>query len=180
MAKISVHDIRGLCDAGVFRVTVEEGNAFIEETATGKRVCLTGPAPVPAAPRPRPTERRSKTERMFGSKDTWNIPAGATVDKDQGPYRGFLLIRCEECGEVKAYCAKRETYAFRCKCGHETPLEKLRPMFVKCKCGKEFRYRTNLTDEHYTHTCLDCGSPVDLELNRRGTAYVTIGENERG
>ena len=31
MAKISVHDIRGLCDAGVFRVTVEGSDAFIEE-----------------------------------------------------------------------------------------------------------------------------------------------------
>lgn len=158
MAKISVHDIRGLCDTGVFRVTVEGNDAFIEETATGKRVCLTAPA----APRPRCAERHSRTERMFGSKDTWNVPPSVNADKDQGPYRGFLLIRCEECGEVKGYCAKRETYSFR------------------CKCGKEFRYKTNLTDQRYTHTCLDCGSPVDLEVNRRGTAYVTIGENERG
>ena len=39
MAKISVHDIRGLCDAGVFRVTVEGSDAFI---ARGGRI----PAPM--------------------------------------------------------------------------------------------------------------------------------------
>ena len=175
MGKISVHDVRGLCDAGIFRVTVVGLDAFLEEVATGKKVCLTAPKEQSH----RTADRHSRTERMFGSKDTWNMPASASTDKDQGPYRGFLLIRCEECGEVKAYCAKRETYGFRCKCGHETPLEKLRPMYVKCKCGKEFRYKTNLTDQRYMHSCLDCGSPIDLEINRRGTAYVTIGESEK-
>lgn len=31
-------------------------------------------------------------------------------DDGQGPYKGFLLIVCEECGAVKAFCAKRETW----------------------------------------------------------------------
>ena len=80
-------------------------------------------------------------------------------DDGQGPYKGFLLIVCEECGAVKAFCAKRETYSFRCdECGYETPLENLRPMYMHC-----------------THTCLRCKAPVDMELNRRGTAYVTVG-----
>ena len=129
-----------------------------------------------------PPLRRAAQQNGTNVRQQRHLECSAQRERgqDQGPYRGFLLIRCEECGEVKGYCAKRETYSFRCKCGHETPLEKLRPMFVKCKCGKEFRYKTNLTDQRYTHTCLDCGSPVDLEVNRRGTAYVTIGENERG
>ena len=97
-------------------------------------------------------------------------------DDGQGPYKGFLLIVCEECGAVKAFCAKRETYSFRCdECGYETPLENLRPMYMHCKCGKSFRYKTNATEETITHTCLDCKAPVDMELNRKGTAYVTIG-----
>lgn len=83
---------------------------------------------------------------------------------------------CEECGAVKAFCAKRETYSFRCQeCGHETPLEGLRPMFMHCKCGKSFRYKTNAETETITHSCLDCKAPVDMELNGKGTAYVTIG-----
>lgn len=97
-------------------------------------------------------------------------------DEGQGPYKGFLLIVCEECGAVKAFCAKRETYSFRCdECGYETPLENLRPMYMHCKCGKSFRYKTNATTETITHTCIACKAPVDMELNRRGTAYVTIG-----
>lgn len=119
----------------------------------------------------------SRNERMFGPRDTWSAPAAPKdTDEGQGPFRGFLMVKCEECGEVKAYCAKHETYGFRCKCGHETPLENLRPMFMHCKCGKSFRYKTNLKDKQYTHTCMDCGTPVDMEINGRGTAYVTIGD----
>lgn len=129
----------------------------------------------------RTAARASRMERMFGSRDTWNTPAAEVVkekdpDAGQGPFRGFLMIKCDECGEVKAYCARHDTYGFRCKCGHETPLERLRPMYMKCKCGKEFRYKTNLQESRYTHTCMDCGSPVDMEINSRGTAFVTIGE----
>lgn len=100
-------------------------------------------------------------------------------DDGQGPYKGFLLIVCEECGAAKAFCAKRETYSFRCdECGHVTALENLRPMYMHCKCGESFRYRTNATAETITHTCLRCKAPVDMELNRKGTAYVTVGMKE--
>ena len=86
------------------------------------------------------------------------------------------MIVCEECGAAKAFCTKRETYSFRCdECGHVTALENLRPMYMHCKCGESFRYRTNATAETITHTCLRCKAPVDMELNRRGSAYVTIG-----
>lgn len=121
-------------------------------------------------------KRNSRMERMFGARETWNTASTPNPDEGQGPYKGFLLVVCEECGEIKAFCAKRETYSFRCdKCGHETALENLRPMYMHCKCGKSFRYKTNATEETITHTCLDCKAPVDMELNKKGTAYVTIG-----
>lgn len=119
-------------------------------------------------------ERNSRVERMFGERESW---ATAEEDRTQRPYKGFLLVVCEECGAVKAFCAKRETHSFRCQeCGHETPLEGLRPMFMHCKCGKMFRYKTNAETKTITHSCLDCKAPVDMELNRRETAYVTIEE----
>ena len=117
--------------------------------------------------------KSSRVERMFGKKEDWTK---RDPDEGQGPYKGFLLVVCEECGEIRAFCAKRETYSFRCdECGHETALENLRPMYMHCKCGKSFRYRTNATTETITHTCIACKAPVDMELNRKGTAYVTIG-----
>lgn len=119
-----------------------------------------------------PGQRMSRVERMFGSRDSWATPA---ADDGQGPYKGFLMIECEECGAVKAFCAKRETYGFKCSCGHETPLENLRPLFMHCKCGKSFRYKTNVTAQTITHTCLNCKAPVDMELNSKGNAYVTVG-----
>ena len=96
---------------------------------------------------------------------------------NQGPYKGFLLIKCEHCGEIKAFCAKKEIFGYRCdSCKETTPLENLRPMYLRCKCGKEFRYKTNLAEEAFSHKCIECGAPVDLVLNKRKTAYVTVRE----
>ena len=46
---------------------------------------------------------------------------------------------------------------------------------MHCKCGKSFRYKTNVTAQTITHTCLNCKAPVDMELNSKGNAYVTVG-----
>ena len=118
---------------------------------------------------------RRKWIQQAAEVDPAPAPLSEALDEGQGPFRGFLMIECEECRAVKAFCAKRELYAFRCdKCGHETPLENLLPMFMRCKCGRQFRYKTNLTAPEFSHNCLDCESPVDMRLNRRRTAYVTI------
>ena len=110
-----------------------------------------------------PAERsRSNNEGPFGN---------------EGPYKGFLIIKCEHCGAIKAFCAKKDLYGYRCDdCKQVTPLENLRPMYLKCKCGKEFRYKTNLAEEAFSHKCIECGAPVDLVLNKRKTAYVTVRE----
>lgn len=126
---------------------------------------------------------KSRVESMFGSKETWNTPEESGQDKpNEGKqtYKGFLLIRCEKCGRVKAYCAKYPTSAHRCECGHSTELEDLIPVYAVCKCGGEFKYRTNIRDPQITIDCLKCSAPIDLELNKRETAYVTIGREMRG
>ena len=168
MEYIQVKDIWAACQAGKLRAYTDGPGIWIEDTETHEAVMLVD-RQTPAAP----GQRKSRVERMFGSRESWGAPA---ADEGQGPYKGFLLVVCEECGEVKAFCAKRETYGFRCgHCGHETPLEHLRPMYMHCKCGKSFRYKTNANTETITHACLDCKAPVDMELNTKGTAYVTIG-----
>lgn len=172
MENIKIQDVWELCQRGALRAFAKGGSVYLEDTTTGESVRLDNcPEKAGARSRHEP-EHRSRVERMFGSRDSWATPA---ADDGQGPYKGFLLIECEECGAVKAFCAKQETYGFKCSCGHETPLENLRPLFMHCKCGKSFRYKTNVTAQTITHTCLNCKAPVDMELNNKETAYVTVG-----
>ncbi len=172
MEQIRVKDIFAACQSGRLRAYTDGPGIWIEDTGTGEAVMLVDR---PAADEPDKPRPRKRVERMFGERENWAVSGGLDADEGQGPYKGFLLIVCEECGAVKAFCAKRETYSFKCPCGHETALERLRPMYMHCKCGKTFRYKTNAQTETLTHNCLDCKAPVDMELNGRGTAYVTIG-----
>lgn len=138
MESTSISDVRRMCQRGAFRAYVQGGKVFLEDTATGQVVPLngeSGPANTERRAAPHREDRRgSRVERMFGARDTWK---SADPDADQGPYRGFLIVQCEECGAIKAFCAKHETYGYKCgECGHETPLKKLRPLFMHCKCGK--------------------------------------------
>lgn len=124
---------------------------------------------------------KSRAETMFGAREGWNMPAADKREAmrerfNRDGFTGFLHLVCEECGETKTFCTKQPTTAFKCKCGHETPLRDLLPIHVTCKCGKTSKYKTNSTKMAFTMNCLDCGSPVDLELNRRGTAYVPVGQ----
>lgn len=92
---------------------------------------------------------------------------------DEGPYTGFLLIKCAACGEVSGFNAKRPIYASRCKkCGGETLLEKLRMAYLNCGCGKSYSYKTNIQEAEFEYPCLACGKPIRVQLNWRGTAYV--------
>ena len=132
---------------------------------------------------PRP-QGRSRAETMFGSREGWNMPAAGKANAgrhdDQEAYKGFLYIRCENCGEVKGYNAKFPSTYHRCSCGHNTDLRDLRVAHVRCqKCGASFNYRTNLQHD-FTIECITCGSPVDMELGAKGTAFVTVGQKPVG
>lgn len=112
MESTSISDVRRMCQRGAFRAYVQGGKVFLEDTATGQVVPLngeSGPANTERRAAPHREDRRgSRVERMFGARDTWK---SADPDADQGPYRGFLIVQCEECGAIKAFCAKHETYA---------------------------------------------------------------------
>ena len=139
----------------------------------------------PEAPQTATGRPHSRVERMFGNFKAGTQPGQREGDEppeaaqQAGPstYKGFLLIKCEHCGEVKGFCAKIPASRNACsKCGKVTELRGLKPLHLKCKCGSEFTYRTNMTDEAFDWPCLNCGSLVDLELNRRGDTYVTVGD----
>ena len=44
----------------------------------------------------------------------------------------------------------------------------------RCKCGKIFKYRTNIEEDSITYNCLSCGAPVDLVYNKKARAYQTV------
>lgn len=157
-----------------------------------------GPERVPAEPEPpsEPEQLLSRVERLFGRRESWpNATAAATPSQDKpkaeaeetedtGPeasfsrraVKGFLIVECENCGQTREFCSRAEITSNRChSCGHVTTLDKtyMRPAYAKCKCGREFKYQTNATGDTITINCIACGSPIDMQLNGRGTAYVT-------
>lgn len=158
-----------------------------------------GPERVPAEPEPpsEPEQLLSRVERLFGRREIWpNATAAATPSQDKpkaeveetedtGPeasfsrraVKGFLIVECESCGQTREFCSRAEITSNRChSCGHVTTLDKtyMRPAYAKCKCGREFKYQTNATGDTITINCIACGSPIDMQLNGRGTAYVTL------
>lgn len=84
-------------------------------------------ASLPEIHKAEPTSLRAKPSRaetMFGPKETWAIPDRAEVEETTPKtYKGFLLIRCAQCGELRGFCVKQPISSYRCAaCGGETPL----------------------------------------------------------
>lgn len=115
-----------------------------------------------------------------------NITKKWEEDKSQlirtdGKYTGFLLIRCEECGDVRGFCSKKPIDTYICnECGHQTQLANMRAAYLDCECGRHFKYMTNETSEVITWNCLDCGREIDAMLNSRRTAYTTVSDPRLG
>ena len=107
---------------------------------------------------------------------------GRKIDRyREGPYKGFLLIECEECGHVEGYMQHNETFVSRCKeCGEDTLLEKLKPVYMVCKCGQTYKYLTNITRKTFTYTCKQCGADVDLMLEAGDRYFITMGQKRTG
>ena len=100
---------------------------------------------------------------------------------NDGAYKGFILAKCESCGKVKGVCFREPQKDYICaECGKKTTLHDLKPAYLHCSCGKDFHYKTNITDSTFEHACMGCGKPVELIINKTRTAYVTRlrgGEN---
>lgn len=105
--------------------------------------------------------------------DIWDsmVQYGDSREK-QGFIAGFMMA-CDlfRTGGTGSYDSK----SYKCECGKETELVNLKPLYTKCKCGNEFKYMTNMNTAEFTYKCFTCGSPVDVKMNSRRTAYITIG-----
>lgn len=140
MESTSISDVRRMCQRGAFRAYVQGGKVFLEDTATGQVVPLngeSGPANTERRAVPHREDRRgSRVERMFGARDTWK---SADPDADQGPYRGFLIVQCEECGAIKTFCAKHETYGYKCGVRTRNAAGKAAPAVYALQVRQEFQ-----------------------------------------
>lgn len=103
-------------------------------------------------------------------------PKSAQVHRE---YKGFLYIKCPECGNEKGQCSAKGMHSIHCdECGcNDEFAEPLIPMWVNCECGKRFRYMTNIKTDMFDMTCLECGSPVPVKYNEKKNVYETIPSN---
>ena len=125
----------------------------------------------------------SRVERMFGKREDWN-KGSASADSPRRKIKGFLILKCQNCGETTSYFQREETDTFKCyRCNGAMPIDRnaLKPLYAKCpNCGNdEIRYFTNLTGQHIEVPCKKCKAPIDCELNGKGNAYVTVGSGGR-
>lgn len=124
-----------------------------------------------------PDRPHSRVESLFPGFQP-NKPSTIHEDAQQG-YKGFLLIKCADCGDIWGFCSKAVITKAKCRCGSEITLSDLKPAYLECKCGSHYKYMTNIADEQFTYKCLNCGAPVDLALNKNGTAYLPLDKIKR-
>ena len=93
-----------------------------------------------------------------------------------GKYKGFMYIKCPECGKIKGFNAKKPTDHYHCDCCGERSefKEPLVPLWVHCECGKGYKYLTNMEEPVFDINCLECGAPVTVQWNGKKRVYGTI------
>lgn len=90
--------------------------------------------------------------------------------------KGFLYMKCRECGTVKGFTTNKELKGYHCfECGADTPFqEALKKIRLKCECGSYFEYLTNMDADMFDIACLNCGNPVAVQWNDKKQIYETI------
>lgn len=109
------------------------------------------------------------------NSDTWG-GEGSEVLPAKIKYKGFMCIKCPDCGVLKGFYTKKELDHYHCdNCGARTDFENpLVLLWVNCECGERFRYWTNMTDPAFDVNCLNCGAPVAVQWNEHAGLYETI------
>lgn len=102
-------------------------------------------------------------------------PAAEDLDESM-KYKGFLYIKCPECGMVKGFNMKYPSDHYHCdSCGARSEFkDQLVPMWVNCECGGRFRYMTNMEEPIFDVNCLNCGAPVAIQWNEKKKIYETV------
>lgn len=95
-------------------------------------------------------------------------------------HSGFLYLRCPSCGAERGFCARYPIFDATCKnCGKLIPLpDRLVSIFFRCECGKSYKYLTNITDPMFDLSCMECGTPNTVILNRKRGVYVDVKKSK--
>lgn len=102
-----------------------------------------------------------------------NIREPAPSEKPKG-YKGFLYLECPHCGKRRAFCSRSRIQEYKCDCGEKTELHDLAHISLKCECGSNAYYLTNVTDEIFDVNCINCGAPIAVQYNAKKKLYETI------
>lgn len=121
---------------------------------------------IPSAPEP-----ESEMESTEVLEEDGEEPAPKIISPGYG---GYLYMKCPVCGKIRGFCAKTRLSHYRCECGAVTRMEHMVPLYMKCECGRQARYMTNITEAEFDMTCYDCGSPVAMQWNEKKGQYETM------
>jgi len=102
------------------------------------------------------------------------VPVSSAVHNTNQGFKGFLYIRCENCGKERGFCVKEPTKSHRCSCGHETELKDLVTLWVRCDCGRQFKYLTNMDEYLFDIVCIYCGRTVPVKWDKVKRSYETV------
>lgn len=138
----------------------------------------------------------SRVERMFGPRESWENrgadPAAAGGDSSstqsageplegreekRAGIRGFVSIKCPQCGKVHTTCLHEARTIFNCRdCGQPVALEGLKSIKMECpRCRFKARYLTNREEKLIQMECLNCSHPVNFRKGfRRGNYVVEV------
>lgn len=93
--------------------------------------------------------------------------------------KGFVSIKCPQCGKVHTTCLHEARTIFNCKdCGQPVALEGLKSIKMECpRCRFKARYLTNREEKLIKMECLNCSHPVNFRKGfRRGNYVVDVGK----
>ncbi len=166
---------RGLAERLLLQAGASESQTDKEEEAEKSPVKIVSPVKTDI------TEIKKENPDLFSplikteEEERNDIPEFVSPSENEPKqYRGFLQIRCEHCGKIRAYCSNYPVTYHKCECGHKTDLHDLKPLYANCECGQRSYYRTNIEDPILDVNCISCGAPVAVEWNAKKKSYRTI------
>jgi ribosomal protein S27E len=126
-----------------------------------------------------PTKIKAYPRALEVTRVVGTAPIKGTMPQFYDPadgYSGFLVIKCEHCGEIKVFSSKEKIKEFKCfSCNEVTKLNSMKKLFSNCiKCGRQSKYLTNVTDETIEIPCIQCKAPVTVKYDERHSVYVTL------